>query len=260
MHRGYIKLWRMSVDSKDYFAEPFTRWQAWADLLLLANHKPNCVYVRGIQVDLLPGDVLAAEEFLSKRWKWSRGKVRNFISRLSSKSVQQITVKRDNKIGVISIVNWEIYQENSTTESEETVQQKANRKPTESQQKDIPKHYKNNKNDKEVILLPEQVRSCEWYSRFLNEYPDFSAFDLEAACDWIGQWNEGHPRKKRDVNKAFLSNWAKRNNGGTNGRTGHSAQGTPGRGQVGAGVRADTNGSVGKVPGRKIFEPIREED
>ena len=86
MANGYIKLWRSSAEHKDYFSEPFTRWQAWIDLLLLANYKNNHAYVRGIPVEVKPGQVMAGEEFLAKRWKWSRNKVRRYFAQLSSKT------------------------------------------------------------------------------------------------------------------------------------------------------------------------------
>lgn len=145
MNRGYIKLWRSSTDNPLYFSEPFTKWQAWVDLLILANHKRNEVDIRGILVTVETGQVLAGEEFLAKRWKWSRGKVRRFMSYLSSKTVQQIEQQKNNVCTVISITNWKHYQSNGTadrtadgtTDGQQTVQQT-----------DIPKNEKNVENEK----------------------------------------------------------------------------------------------------------------
>lgn len=41
MYRGYVKLWRRLKDSDLWLSEKFTRGQAWADLVMLANHKPG---------------------------------------------------------------------------------------------------------------------------------------------------------------------------------------------------------------------------
>lgn len=158
MHRGYIKLWRLSVDNKDYLSEPFTRWQAWIDLLLLANHKPNRIYIRGISVEVGVGELVASEEFLSIRWRWSRNKVRRYIVLLSSKTKQQIIVKRNNKITTISIVNWNTYQGNDTTKS-------TTNDTTERQQKDIPKNDKNVKNVKNKEIYKEK------FDTFWEAYP-----------------------------------------------------------------------------------------
>ncbi|MFA5375861.1 MAG: hypothetical protein WC455_08980 [Dehalococcoidia bacterium] len=113
---GYIKYWRSSQENELYFADPFTHWQAWTDLLILAAYKDTTVFVRGIAVHLKPGDVLAGEDFLASRWKWSRGKVRRFLSYLESKTVQQTVQQKTNVCTVVSILNWSAYQGNGTAD------------------------------------------------------------------------------------------------------------------------------------------------
>jgi len=137
--RGYIKLWRAICDSELYFSEKFTKSQAWIDLLLLANHKQNTVFVRGIAVELEPGEVLAGEEYLAKRWKWSREKVRNFLSLLSSETRQQIIRKKSNVCSVVVIANWHLYQQNRTAD-------RTTEKQQTGQQKNTPKNVKKGKN------------------------------------------------------------------------------------------------------------------
>ena len=128
---GWIKLHRSSEFNPLYFAEPFTRWQAWSDLLLLANPFPSSAIVRGIVVDIERGQALASEKFLAERWKWSRGKVRRFLAYLSSKTVHQIVQQKNNVCTVITITNYEHYQGNgtangtasSTADGPQTIQQ-----------------------------------------------------------------------------------------------------------------------------------------
>jgi hypothetical protein len=45
---GWIKLHRKIVESPDWLSEPFTRGQAWVDLLLIANHTTGHIRKRGI--------------------------------------------------------------------------------------------------------------------------------------------------------------------------------------------------------------------
>jgi len=119
------------MDTKDYFAEPFTKWQAWIDLLLMANYEDNIINIRGIPVEVKRGQVAAGEEFLADRWMWSRGKVRRFLRYLEGKTVQRIVQQKGHVITVITIVNWDKYQgndtsggtTNSTTDGHQTVQQ-----------------------------------------------------------------------------------------------------------------------------------------
>lgn len=135
MHRGYIKLWRRLRDNPMWLSEPFTHGQALVDLFMLANHKQNIVMIRGIQVTIEPGQVVAGEQYLGDRWRWSRGKVRRFLRNLAQQNDPPIDLQTNNVISVISITNWELYQGNGTTDdtpdSTTDGQQKNNRRTTD---------------------------------------------------------------------------------------------------------------------------------
>ena len=123
-NQGYIKLYRKIESNPFWLSEPFTKAQAWIDLILLANHKNNSFFIRGIKVDLKRGQVARAEEWLEKRWKWSRGKVRRFIKTLEIE--QQIEQHTSNKINVLTIVNYNFYQKTEQQMEQQTEQQKEN--------------------------------------------------------------------------------------------------------------------------------------
>jgi len=112
MNRGYIKLWRRLRDNPLWLSEPFTRGQAWVDLLMLANHKKSLIDIRGILVEIEEGQVLAGGEFLGGRWKWSRKKVSNFLKYLET--AQQIAQQKSNVCTVVTITNWKDHQEKSS--------------------------------------------------------------------------------------------------------------------------------------------------
>lgn len=164
MNRGYIKLWRSSTESDLYFSEPFTKWQAWSDLLITANHKRRIVNVRGIMVTVEAGSVLAGGDFLASRWKWSRGKVSRFLTYLESETVQQITQHKSNICNVITIVEWDLYQANGTANSTADGQQTV-------QQTDTPKNVKNVKKKDIVAEAPgiDFERCWKLYNRKGNK-------------------------------------------------------------------------------------------
>lgn len=113
---GWIKLYRKITENPLYFAEVFTRMQAWIDLLIIANHDENYIYVRGNKVIIKRGQVAKTQDTLADRWKWSRGKVIRFLDELQKDN--QIVQQKSKLINLISIVNYESYQCGSTTESE----------------------------------------------------------------------------------------------------------------------------------------------
>src|SRR5690554_3334010 len=110
---GWISIHRKITDNPLYFSEPFTRMQAWIDLLIIANHKENFFYVRGNRVVVKRGDVGHSQQQLSLRWKWSRGKVIRFLGELEREGM--IVQQKSRLITIISIVNYGMYQSNGTT-------------------------------------------------------------------------------------------------------------------------------------------------
>ena len=181
MHQGYIKLWRRLKDSNFWLSEKFTKAQAWVDLLMLANHKPGFIRKRGIRVDLERGQMGWSERELSERWKWSRGKTRRFLSELcsekESKMIPQIEPQKKNVTSKYNIVNYELYQDNSTANS-----------TTDGPQTDRKQYQnKNDKNDKNKPIKKK------------IEYPGWLDLDI---------WNEF--KKYRTQIKAPLTDHAQK--------------------------------------------------
>lgn len=113
--QGWISLHRSICDNPMWLNEPFTKGQAWVDLLMLANHKDTVIYKRGIKIIIKRGEVGWSEEALAARWRWSRGKVRRYKTDLET--VQQIVQQNNKTLSRILIVNYEKYQQNGTTNS-----------------------------------------------------------------------------------------------------------------------------------------------
>ncbi len=122
---GWIKLYRSVMDTPEWLTEPFTRGQAWVDLLLLANHETGFIRRRGVLVAVERGQVGYSEESLAARWRWSRGKVRRFLSELTGRSwisrgFSEKTVQKKASVNsVIHIVNYDKRQANGTEDGTE---------------------------------------------------------------------------------------------------------------------------------------------
>lgn len=109
---GWIKLYRRIIESPDYFSEPFTRTQAWVDLILMANYRVGYIRIKGVRVKVEPGEVITSTVALSNRWRWSRGKVLRFLNELEVE--QQIAQVRTSVYTSISIINYSKYQADGT--------------------------------------------------------------------------------------------------------------------------------------------------
>lgn len=146
MEQGFIVLHRKLSENWLWLSEPFSKAQAWIDLLLLANHTEGCFFIRGVKVIIKRGHVGKSEENLSQRWKWSRGKVRAFLKMLETE--QQIKQHRSSVLNTIQILNYDLYQKLDN--------RKDKKKTTERQQKDT--------NNKEITIINEEE---------INIIPDF---------------------------------------------------------------------------------------
>jgi len=137
MYQGYIKLWRKLQDNYLWTQDKFTRGQAWVDLLLLANHKPNSIMIRGIEIFVDRGQLAYSEITLSRRWKWSRNKTRRFLNFLSQKMIHQIKQEKNNITSIITILNYDSYQNDIQQTEHEAIHQKDTKRYTNNNVKKI---------------------------------------------------------------------------------------------------------------------------
>ncbi len=123
---GWIKLHRQVSNNSLWTSEPFTRGQAWIDLLMIANFKDSYYFKRGVRVDVKRGEIGRSTVELADRWKWSRGKVNRFLSLLEKE--EQIVQQKMNVTTLISIVNYDTYQQDDTASATPNVQQTSSKR------------------------------------------------------------------------------------------------------------------------------------
>jgi hypothetical protein len=147
MQEGWIKLYRSSFENRLYFDEPFTRFQAWIDLLLLANHKDGSFFKRGNIVKVPRGTVARSMKELADRWQWSEAKVSRFINFLESEYIKQVKAQKSNVTTLITILNYDRYQINEGAELRTNVS-------TNDAQTTTYKNVKNDKEDNKIKNIP----------------------------------------------------------------------------------------------------------
>lgn len=111
--QGYISLHRQIQYNSLWTSEPFTKAQAWIDILILTNHKEGEIILRnGEVVNISRGECGYSMLTLAERWRWSRGKVKRFFNYLiERKMIQQKDV---SKTTIIKVLNYEKYQNGTT--------------------------------------------------------------------------------------------------------------------------------------------------
>ena len=144
---GWVKLYRSIVDNWVWQDKPFSKGQAWIDLIIMANHKENKFPLGNEVITVERGSLITSELKLMERWGWSKSKVRQFLNQLQNDSM--IVKKTDRKKTTINIINYDVYQDFETTEEPKKDQSQTNDRP----KKDTNKNDKNVKNDKKYINI-----------------------------------------------------------------------------------------------------------
>lgn len=122
---SYIKLDRGLKSNSLWLEKPFSRGQAWVDLLLLAQGVDKDKQYRGKIQHQKSGEVYTSVLYLTGRWGWSRNKVYRFLDYLIKAGMIVIQGRTQNDTTnrtrngtyngttngtIISIENWALYQ------------------------------------------------------------------------------------------------------------------------------------------------------
>jgi hypothetical protein len=153
MNRGYVKLWRKSLEG-GWLQNP-ELWTFWTWCLLKASHKVIVVRVGFQEITLEPGQFIFGRLRASKELKMSERKIRSCIDLL--RKADNLTIKTTNKFSIITIVNWPTYQADKSENGQQNDQPATSKRP----QTRIKKNVKKNPNEifSEISLLTDQIFS-----------------------------------------------------------------------------------------------------
>lgn len=216
---GWIKLHRKMRDSDLWLSEPFTKGQAWIDLIMLARFKEGYARIRGQRVDLQRGQLAWSEVGLAKRWQWSRKKVRKFLSEME-KEEHQIAQQKSNVTTLITIINFDKYQSEDTAEytTEETAEctaedtrnkkekeGKEGEKKRESSNEDLSsaKHDDAPKKSNQPPCPHQEI--IKLYHELLPELPQVNVWNQSSKKNLQARWREDKARQSLDWWKWFFA-------------------------------------------------------
>ena len=167
--KGWIKLYRQSEENPLYFSEPFDRWHAWQDLLLIVNHERKQFISKGQLITLEPGQTVTSDRILAQRWHWSREKVRRFLKLLNDTSM--CTIKRTTNGTILTVINWAKFQGTQTTD--ETTNETTGKTTDETTDETLTRMNKNDKKEKKGEGIP-------------HPQPSPSLSEIKAECEENG--------------------------------------------------------------------------
>ena len=222
---NFIKLHRKIKTNPIWLEKPYSKGQAWVDLLLYAQWKQDKKKYRGKTIELEPGKVYTSIYALSDRWGWSRNRVYRFLEELiiakmisvegwensgTSNGTTNGTINR-TKNGTtdgttITVENWDVYQyvestDGTTNGTTDGTTDDSKTEPTEE--------IKNIKNEKKE----NNIRSLR--SDSPSETPDRGTDAFRNKSHLLLKADEGTkddiPKRYRKQFKTFAEYWGYRN-------------------------------------------------
>ncbi|HJX33914.1 MAG TPA: hypothetical protein VJ373_01945 [Desulfatiglandales bacterium] len=154
METGYIKIYR-SLKSKGYYKDS-QYIHLWVHLLMCATYQEKEYLFNGKIEYLKPGQFITGRQRLSKDTGIQESKIERILNCFESE--QQIEQQNKSKFRIISICNWEEYQNN-----EQQIEQQMNSQRTASEQPvNTINNNKKEKNNKEPLVLPDWLDKELW--------------------------------------------------------------------------------------------------
>lgn len=117
MGKGWVPISRQLQDHWLWNDKPFSKGQAWIDLIMLANHEEVKKPYKNQITTFERGTVSLSLSELSNRWGWSRHKVRDFLNTLKTDAM--LDIKRTGKITAIVIENYAFYNDVKNAKGQE---------------------------------------------------------------------------------------------------------------------------------------------
>jgi len=131
-------------------------------MLLCANHSEQQVIIQGVIYTVKPGESLHSLETWSKRWNWSKSKVKRFFDTLTKELM--IVTTNEIKTTRVTICNYASYQvERNADETRTRRKRNADETQTEPNKND-----KNENNEKKIVVNVELF--LEWFNEMKLKY------------------------------------------------------------------------------------------
>ena len=143
---GWIKLHRKILDNPIIMKDS-DHLAVWIYLLAHATHKEYPALFKGKKIMLQPGQLITGRKTIGEALRIEETKVKRILTCFEND--QQIARQRSNKNSLISILQWDKYQESA----QQNAQQMPNECPADAQQVPTNKNVKNVKKVKKVLNI-----------------------------------------------------------------------------------------------------------
>lgn len=173
MQIGYIKLHRQLLEWEWY--DDINVFRLFTHILLKSNYEPK--YWHGIFIDI--GQFLTSREKLAKQTCLTEQQVRSALTKL--KSTSEITIKTTSNYTLITVTNWDKWQQNN----QQSTEQATSNQPTNNQRITTTKEDKKERKEEEATLYNEKNDFQKIYEFGAKLFPRLASANTSAIHQWI---------------------------------------------------------------------------
>ena len=160
---GWLKLYRSILDSA-VFQDPEVL-KVWIWLLCNVAFEQHDTMCYGKVIHLKPGQIATGRKKIAQCTDLNETKVYRALTVL--KSLGNIEIKATNKYSIITVVNWDKYQEENSKRTSSGQQTNSKQTSEEQQDNDKTTQHKNGKNGKKE----KNIYMCSFFQSVWDEYP-----------------------------------------------------------------------------------------
>lgn len=125
MRKGYVKLYRKSLDSG--LIRNHKAWILFTYCLLKATHKKRKAVIGRQQFMLFPGQFVFGRRVAAEETGLTEQQIRTALQTL--KTLQILTIQSTNKFSIITIINWSNYQAPEPEVNQQSIQNLTSNQP-----------------------------------------------------------------------------------------------------------------------------------
>jgi hypothetical protein len=195
--KGYFLVWRSLDDWEDWHEKPFTRGQAWIDMLMKTNFQDKSERIDGHLITSERGQLVMSQSRMASRWGWSRGRVQSFLKTLETR--HQIKQQNSPVTSIITICNYD----DGQNFQQQKKQQKSSRAAADQQQSSSSSIRKNSYNTYNSPNTPPTPSMNKAHASNLQEMIDYCKTQDICQSDAEYLWNNweenGWTRGKKPI-------------------------------------------------------------
>lgn len=183
--KGFLPISRSLFDHPFWREErSFSKAEAWIDLVQSVRFEASSAIVGGKLIELQKGEMVAARRFLEKRWGWGSTKVTTFLRLLES--MEMVAIKSNQGQTILTLCNYESYNNQQTRNKPETNHSQTTAKPKEK------KVNKENKEKEEALPHADLFSEAwkDWKKFRIEKRAKLTPSTIKAQLNKLGAMKE----------------------------------------------------------------------